>query len=166
MFYKVGCNQLLDWVLDGRILDNRVSSERYYCSSYAIAHVAVAFGRVCYLSIIDGCATYDKACELAQSYQDASLYLARERAHFMADEYEVWELVDDDALWGEWDRKIVASRRKSGLPICSVCGDDCGPWVRVPTPGGFGAWAYLCESCFDRYNSINTLVGRHRLECY
>lgn len=79
-------------------------------------------------------------------------------------EVELWQVVGDKDLWEDWERKISPARFE--MPRCYACDDDCGPWVRVPTPGGFGHWAYLCEQCFDRYNRINTLVGRYQLECY
>lgn len=162
--YDVGKSQLESWIKSGAVDNPVYAAHPVVKGDYVIVQLTSTFGHMRttplvftgYLSILEAVAKMPDQVELPNPDKPWTVGYATIQ--------EIWHVVDDKDLWADWERRVFTVR--PDVPICRACGDEIGPWLRVPTPGGFGAWTYLCESCFDRYNRINVLVGRHRLECY
>lgn len=164
--YKVGKRQLEGWIESGA-LDNPVyAAYPVNNGDYVIVQLTSVFGSMRttpmvwtgFFNELDAVSKLPANVEFRNPDKPWCIGYAAE--------IEVWQVVDDAKLWYDWDFRVRRAKLRDGVPFCAACKDEYGPWVRVPTPGGYGCWRYLCEDCYDRFNLVNGIVGRMRLECY
>lgn len=171
--YEVGKEQLWDWCYEchaygwGRCIDNYADS--LDAGRYALVSSHVRFGKFAGLSIVNTYGSLRSALRAAQTYIDAesNIPFGTSRAHGMySHEYEVWHIVDDCELYGDWCARAAASLQidagidwaldniaLAGAPVCALCGDSWGgPWVMRGTPKTGRYW--LCEFCDEKVNKI------------
>ena len=129
------CRELFGWRGTLSCVDfrreylNRAVCETMRKGAYLVAVGCVAFGYQSVVVDLCGNGTVESARLEALFYQDYDKRMTEPNScgeHPYQHHVEVWHLVDDDELWGDWERRVLDSWLTStDEPACGDIHDDC-----------------------------------------